>query len=295
MNRLWLIRSLVRILNRIPYFAVLYTAPILGRLGYWAYRSQRDIALQNIRACYPEDSYSLHKKIAIRAFQHIAISSVELLRLFDEKPHTRPRIKIRNLHYINEALAGGRGVVLVTAHYGHVGVLPLALKGICEDPAYIMRRATRRVGWMVAQFRAYREMYLKPKSSFHSLESSIRGAVKAGHLLKRGNAVMVVADLTWGSGAIPVNFLGTSYNMSRAPASLSILTGAALIPIITSRSTDGTYEVVVEPPIENPIGVSRHDAEQIMMGNFAKLLERCVSSCPEQWYWMHHYYRQAIT
>lgn len=292
MNSLKLIHLLVRIVNRLPRRAVLRSALILGRLGYWVYGSQRELALQGIRACYPGNSHSLHKQIAIRAFQHMAVSAIELLRFSEGKLHTRPHIGVRNLHYITEALGKGSGVVLVTAHYGNVGILPFALEGISEDPAYIMRRATRRVGWVVAQFRAYREAYLKPKSSFHSLDSSIKGAVRAGHLLKRGNAVIVVADLTWGSGAISLPFLGFPYNMSRAPASLSILTGASLIPTLTSRNPDGTYEVVVGPPIEHPPNTSRRVAERIMMETFAKSLESFVISCPEQWFWMHRYGRR---
>lgn len=133
---------------------------------------------------------------------------------------------------------------------------------------------------------------LKPKSSFHSLANSIKGAVKAGHLLNRGNVVIVVADLTWGSGAIPLPFMGTLYNMSRAPASLSQLTGASLIPILTFRNTDGTYDIIVGQSIERPTGVSRHAAERIMMENFARILESRVRSCPEQWFWMHHHGRR---
>jgi Kdo2-lipid IVA lauroyltransferase/acyltransferase len=288
-----LIYLFVRALNSLPHSVVMPTAKLLGRLGYRIYRSEQELALRNIQACYPRDPDSLHKKISIRAFQHIVISAIEILRFSDERPQARPYIKVRNLHHITEALGKGRGVVLATAHYGNVGVLPFALEGVCKEPAYIMRRPTRRVSWVVAQFRAYRDTYLKPMSSFHSLASSIRGAVQAGHLLKRGNAVIVVADLTWGSGAIPLNFLGIPYNMSRVPASLSLLTGASLIPIMTSRNADGSYEVVVESPIEHPLGATRHDAERIMTGKFAKVLERYVRACPEQWFWMHHHGRLA--
>lgn len=288
MNSPKLIHLLVKALNRLPRRVVLRSALTLGRLAYLVYSSQRELALQNIRACFPEESHSLHERIAIRAFQHMVISAVDLLRFSEGGPNARPRIEVRDLHHVAGAIGNGRGVVLVTAHYGNVGVLPFALEGVSKESAYIMRRATRRVGWVVAKFRSYREAYLKPRSSFHPLESSIRGAVKAGHLLKRGNAIMVVADLTWGSGAISVPFLGIQHSMSRAPASLAILTGAALIPAITLRNIDGTYTVVVGRPIERPRDASRHDAERIMMETFAKTLERCVVSCPEQWFWVHH-------
>jgi len=293
MNRLQLTRLLIRASNGLPYFMALNAALMLGRLGYWIYRSERKQALKNIRACYPEEPHSTHTCIAMRAFQHMTVTAMELFRFSGDRSYADQVITVRNLHHVTEALDGERGVLLVSAHYGNLPLLPFAFEGICREPAYIMRWPTRKLGQIVAQFRAYRDAYLKPLSSFRSLNSSIGGAVSAGHLLKRGNAVIVVADLTWGSGAVPVTFLGVPHYMSRAPASLSLLTGASLIPAIISRNADGSYEVVVEPPIERPTGTSRRDAELAMTESFAKVLERRVKACPEQWFWMHRHVRLA--
>lgn len=291
MSWLKLIHVLVSSLNAVPYVVVAGAALILGRLGYLIYRPERELALQNIRTCYPEEPHSVHKRIAIRAFQHMAVSVIDLLRTAQGGPHTRPRVSLRNPERITESLKNGHGVILITGHYGNPSILPYVLEGLCDDPAYIMRRPTRRVGWVVAQFRAYRDEYLKPRSSFHSLSSSVRGAVSAGHLLKRGNLVLIVADLTWGAGEITLTFLGIPHNMSRAPASLSILTGASLIPVITSRNNDGSYEVIVEEPIKHPQDISRSEAERAATETFAKILEPWVKACPEQWVWTHRHGR----
>jgi len=97
----------------------------------------------------------------------------------------------------------------------------------------------------------------------------------------------MAADLTWGSGVIPLSFLGVPYYMSRVPASISLRTNAPLLPIITVRKPDGSYDVVVEDPIETPGAISNRSAEQIMTERFARILERYVRSCPEQWCWVH--------
>lgn len=112
---------------------------------------------------------------------------------------------------------------------------------------------------------AHRDICLKPRSTFRSLDSSIADALKLAHLLKRGNVVIVLADLTWGSGGVPVDLFGIPYQMSRLPASLAILNGASLIPVMTFWNTDGTHEVTVEPPIEKP-EVLNHDARRINDG-----------------------------
>lgn len=289
MNTLRLIHLVVKALDHVPLTAALRIASLIGKIGYWTYRGERELAMRNIQACYPGKRYSWHRQIAIRSFQHIVISAFELSQLANGHPQSRRRILIRNQTRLTEALNNKRGVVLITAHYGNVGVLPLALDGISERPAYIMRAPTRTVGWAVAQFRAYRDKYLKPKSNFASLESSIKGAVTAGHLLKSGNAVIILADVTWGSGTMPVTFLGRPYNISRVPASLSLLTGASLVPIMTFRNGEGRYEVVIEPPIKHPDGLARREAEQKMMEDFGGILERRVKENPEQWFWMHHH------
>jgi lauroyl/myristoyl acyltransferase len=227
----------------------------------------------------------MHKWIAIRSFEHAAVSALDLLRFVEAEPNRWPRITLKNRERITLALSGGRGAILITAHYGSMGIIPFALKGICADPGYLWHRPTRNVGWAIAQFRTYRDLYLKPRSGFHQLDSSMRGAMRAGHLLKSGNVVIMGADLTWGSGAMPITFLGVPYYMSRVPASLSLRINAPLLPVMTIRNSDGSYDVIVGEPIENPIWLSRREAERRMTEAFGLILERQVRSCPEQWCW----------
>lgn len=281
-----LIRVVVGTVRALPGSLVFCAGRLMGWIGYCANRASRERAIENVRTCFPQESHRLHRKIAVRGFQHMALSAMDLLRAPEEESEVMRRINVRNKHYITNALREGKGVVLVTGHFGNVSVLPAAFDGISKEPAYIMRRPTRRVSWVIREARAYRDIYLKPRSIFRSLDSSIADALQLAHLLKRGNVVIVLADLTWGSGTVLVDLFGIPYLMSRLPASLAILNGASLIPVMTLRNADGTYEVVVEPPIEKPEGLN-HDARQTMTKNFATILERFVSSSPEQWCWTH--------
>jgi lauroyl/myristoyl acyltransferase len=53
---------------------------------------------------------------------------------------------------------------------------------------------------------------------------------------------------------------------------------------MTHRNADGTYEVVVESPIEKPKNPN-HTAKYEMTKEFAAILEGSVLSSPEQWCW----------
>jgi lauroyl/myristoyl acyltransferase len=108
----------------------------------------------------------------------------------DESTHW-PAITIDHMERIDAALSKGRGVILMTGHYGNPGILAFALKGMTSSSGFLWHKPTRRVSWVIAQFRRYRHAILAPKTGFEPLESSVRGLMKAGHLLKRRNLVIM--------------------------------------------------------------------------------------------------------
>jgi Kdo2-lipid IVA lauroyltransferase/acyltransferase len=259
-------------------------ADVLGHVAYWLYRKDRRLALKNVRTFYPNASASMQRSIVVRSFQHMMRSAFDLVPLAAEKATRWPALTIRHLERLDAALGKGQGVVLITGHYGNPEMLTLALRGRCSYPSFLYKPT--RFSWVIDQFRLYRHTVLLLGSGFQSLESSARGVRKASRLLKRGSFVVMAADLTWGSGFIPVRFLNRTFRMSRVPASISLRTRAVLLPVITIRDHDGGYDIILEEPIEHPAAVSRSFAEREMTETFARILERYVDSAPEQWCWL---------
>lgn len=280
------IRLMVRVARVLPASIVFFAARMMGWIGFWVNAASRKRAIDNVKTCLPGESHVYHKNLALKGFQHIVLLAMDLLRMPETNSEAVHRINVTNKHYVIDALKEGNGAVIVSAHFGNICMLPAALDGISEHPAYISRRSPRRVGWIIREARAYHDHYLKPRTTFHALESSAANAVKLAHFLKRGNVVIVFADLTYGSGTILVDLFGIPYEMSRLPVSLAILNRAPLIPAMTRRNADGTYDVVVEPPIEKSKS-SNHTARYEMTKEFAAILERYVRSSPEQWCWTH--------
>lgn len=224
------ILCLARTCTRLPSVTINSVADALGRVAYWLYRKERHLALKNVRTFYPNASASIQRSIVIRSFQHIVQSAFDLMRFASEESARWPTITIKHLERLDAALSKGRGVILIIGHYGNPEILAFALKEISSCPGFLWHKPTKRIGCVVAQFRRYREAILTSRTGFQPLESSVRGAMKAGHLLKRGNVVVMAADLTWGSGFIPITFLNRTLRMSRVPASISLRTHALPYP-----------------------------------------------------------------
>jgi KDO2-lipid IV(A) lauroyltransferase len=275
---------LARTFIRLPRPTIRFIVSVLGRTAYWLYPKDRDVALKNVRSFYPNTSASRQRRIVVRSFHHMVRSAFDLLPLAAEGCADWPSLTIRHLERLDAALAEGRGVVLITAHFGNPEVLALALKGKCACPGFLYN-PTRR-GWVIDHFRRFRQTVLIPDANLQPLESSARGVRQAVQLLRRGNIVVMAADLTWNSGFIRVSFLRRPFRMSRVPASISLRTRALLLPVITIRDYTGGYEIIFEKPIEYPLAVSQYDAERTMTETFARILEPFVDSAPEQWCWL---------
>jgi lauroyl/myristoyl acyltransferase len=132
----------------LPEFVTLTIARQLGWIGYQLYDAERKLALRNIRLSVPSQSSSAHKQIALRSFQHTILSVLDLLRFADDSITQWPMVTLQNYDHISAALARGHGVILITAHYGNLGILPFALKGVAQNrPISGIDRLDKSAGW----------------------------------------------------------------------------------------------------------------------------------------------------
>jgi KDO2-lipid IV(A) lauroyltransferase len=268
---------------------------LLGRAGYLGYSSERRLALWNLHHCFPHESESWRKDMAIAFFEHLVTSAYEVFHAVRNPAAMERRISIEHGGRLTDALARGRGVVAVSGHYGNFALLPFVLRQASQDPAFIARASKRRVGPLVAAARAYYRESLKPMAGMRVLPSSLSGVRDATQLLRLGNLLLVFADLTWGMGELPVRFLGVEHRVSRAPASLALRTGATLLPMSIVRLADGTHRLTIEEPIVPPSGGEPSDAEPAMTKVFTRLIEAQVRDRPEQWYWLHRSWRPPFS
>lgn len=284
----------VRTLGAVPYSLGPRGSALLGSAGYRLYGSERRLALWNLQHCYPCRPESWRQHTAVAFFEHLVTSAYEVFHAVQNPDEMDGLIAVEHAERLDAALARGRGVIGVTGHYGNFALLPFALRSVSPEPAFIARASKRKVGPLVSAARSYYREFLKPLAGMQVLSSSLSGARDAARLLHQGNLVIVFADLTWGMGEMPAEFLGVPHRVSRAPASLALRTGAVLLPIITRRLEDGSHRVTIEAPIAPPEESTQHQiAERLMMEQFTTLFEAYVQRRPEQWYWLHRSWRPA--
>jgi KDO2-lipid IV(A) lauroyltransferase len=188
-----------------------------------------------------------------------------------------------SLDNLRDALAGGRGAIVATAHGGNwevtgivaarEGIPLIALARTLDDPALDAR---------LIALRTRTGQRVIPK------QNALRPTIRA---LRDGHAVALLTDQnTLRREAVFVPYFGKLAATTPAAAHLHLRTGA---PILNAFSfpEDGRYRVVLEPPMEIPT-VAEDEAVLAITAAVTAKTESYVRSQPEAWLWMHDRWRE---
>jgi KDO2-lipid IV(A) lauroyltransferase len=262
-------RLSVRAVSMCPLRALSWAGRAGGFVHYWLCPSKRRHHAANIRGAIPHGRPSP----PWRAFQHHALSVLELLRAAAERePRFLGRMTLSGGEHIGRALEEGRGLVLATFHSGNweLAGLMLASTGY---PITTIAGEQLRPGWS-EQVKALKERY--------GVRLVTRGAaVRSLYRDVRSNrAVVLHIDGDLFEGGHAVSFLGRTVKVPRGPARLSRILGCPLAFAYCRRTAWNQLHVVVEPPVDPP----KDDAgEASLTQALMRRVEKCVLEDPGQW------------
>jgi predicted LPLAT superfamily acyltransferase len=191
-------------------------------------------------------------------------------------------------NYLRDAVAEGRGVLLLTAHLGNweaAGALlsrlnvPINVTGFDRETAAVrelLNRASK------ATFR------LLP------LTGSPTDAIPLVAALRRGEVVAMLGDRPYGSPSAEVPFLGGTAAFPIGAYMLAAIAGAPLVPVFSLSEPGGRYHFFGFPP-QRP-RLPPHDQRDAWLrdcaARFAADLEIILRRDPLQWYNFFPFWRK---
>lgn len=257
-----------------------------GKLFFHLFPYRRALVLQNMRRVFgdvlPEEEIV---RLAQAYYAHYARFAVEFLRLpFMSAERRKKYIRVENMESPIRAHGLGKGVILLTGHFGNWEVSTTA--GIRQFPQYknlfhFVRRPLKP-RWL-NNLIALRDK----RAGFGTLAK--RGSLDAMlELLSRGAIIIFVFDQHAGEhDGVVVDFLGHPAGTFKSLALIALSTGTPVIPVSSWREPDGTHVLRFEEPL--PL-VECENANEAIRRNtqaYNVALGRMVLCHPEQWIWMH--------
>ncbi len=260
--------------------------PWFGKALYHLLPYRRGVVLGNLRRVFGD---ILPENEIVRLAQAYYAHYWRFLLEFARQPFMSARqreawVKVENMDTAVRAHGQGKGVLLLTGHFGNFEVATVA--GVARFPQYrgvfhFIRRALKPAWLNSLVTWRFRRAGLGTLSKRGSLE-------KIFELLAQGSFIVYIFDQHAGApDGIPVDFFGHPAGTFKSLALLALETGAPVVPASSWREPDGTHVIRFEEPL--PVIECDDPAEAIRRNTRAynAVLERMLLRHPEQWIWMH--------
>ncbi len=252
---------------------------------FWAIDGgHRRLATRQLQAAFPARTARECREITRRTFEHFGRSLTVLLRFSTLTPdQMRRRVTVEGDARVREALAKGKGALLVTGHFGM-----WELQGICHPlvlpPIAVLARKLDNP----YLHRLLEDMRTATGNKVIYRHGAIRRVLRA---LQQNQAVAILIDQhIQPADAVTVNFFGRPAATTSALAALALRTGAPVIPVFGIPLPDGRYRMVYEHPIDPPAEGAADPLTEFTQ-RCTDVLEMYVRRRPDLWLWMHRRWR----
>ncbi len=258
-------------------------ARFMGYLLGVVFLKHRRIAYQGLQNAFGKAKSSRERRrIVWGCFVLMAKSASELLYLIHRPNFIRSTVRIKNQKFLDQVLNAGKGVVLVSAHFGNFPLMlaKLSLEGY--KTAVIMRPL--KEGRVEEIFEAERlRIGIKTILSIPR-RACVEEAIRS---LRDNYALLIPLDQNFGTAGVFVDFFGAKAATATGPVILAQRTGAAILPCFIVRQKDDSHEVIFEPPLNLEKGKDEQETVTKNIQKVTTIIEFYIRKYPSQWSWIH--------
>ena len=262
-----------------PRAFVRHSPPVFGVAFALLLSRHRNAVLRNLRLALGKRSAAVEALDVARVFATYASCLTEA---FIAGGDGGASVKGRCVHdeRFTAALAGGKGVILATAHTGGWQVAgPVLHYGHDAELLVVMRRERD------ARAQALQDDARERSGTrvIHIGDDPLDALPLLSHLRKGGVVAVQMDRLPRGMRGRKVELFGSPFEVPEGPLRLAAVSGAPIVPVFTRRLGYMEYEVDIGEPISLP----RRPAEADLDGAARKVMnemEIFVRNNPTQWF-----------
>jgi len=276
----WLALGALRLFEPLPFAILIWLGAAIGKVLAVLPLSFVRIARRNLELCFPEKSAAERQQILRKHFESVGIGLFETaLSWWSSDERIRKLGTLTGQEHLDAALARGRGVILLSAHFTtlEIGARSLTARG----PTNVMYRPTSNL---------VLERFLARNRSKHAKRAIPRDDVRTLiTALKSNEAVWYAPDQAYRKkGAEMVPFFGIPAATNTATSRLARMTNAAVLPYFVERLPGSKgYRLTIMPALDNfPSDNPAEDARR-----FNELIEAHARHVPAQYLWIHRRFK----
>jgi KDO2-lipid IV(A) lauroyltransferase len=275
------------LMRALPLRAARALGSFLGGVFFACVPYERKKTIATLARAYPDAEPAWRAATARAVFRHLGLTAAEFFRMSGPRPMDLDAwvAEVEGFEHLERAVREGRGVVAVTAHFGHwellaawvarrlpVSVVARQVYDARLDDVLVERRRRNAIG-------------------VFGRNTSVRPILR---WLKDAKVLGVLADQDTGVDSLYVDFFGSPAKTPAGPAVLAQSTGADLVTGFCFRRPDGRYRLVFSAAI--PVPPRTEEGPIALWGavqEYTRRTEMAIRQEPGQWAWNHARWRSA--
>ena len=273
--------SLRWIAHKLPYRLVGRAGGLLGAMVFRCSNFRKKITVDNLTRALPTASPQEIHRIALGAYRNYGTAVMEMLWASDQPSEVLKRtVRVSNLEVFNSAFAQGRGIILLSAHFGNwefiVGPLRLHLNRSMS--MIIQHQQNKRIDDYIDRVRC------RFGNTSIPMGPSVREVLK---VLSEGRTVLMLGDQSGPRESVFIDFFGRPAATRRGPAVFCLKTGAPIVMVFLVRQSDSTYVATFETLDMTGLDCYSEDNVVELTRRHTVVLESYIRKHPDHWLWMH--------
>lgn len=279
-------RGVLALLGTIPFDAARRVGRWLGRLGHKPFGVRRNVVERQIAAAFPDAGMVSVDALVREAYAHFGEVLIEtallpklgrqaILDLFEGS---------EGFEAIEEAHAAGKGIILITGHFGNweLAGAYVAARGVPIE--VIVRRMNNPL---------FDRYITRTREGAGMIVIHDHDAVKrTPRAFKAGHAVAFVADQgVLGLASTFVPFFGRPAKTPRGPAVFAMRFGLPTFFAAAVREANGRFRFVATP-VDIPDTGNREADVDTVVARYTSILESWVRKYPGQYFWHHRRWKR---
>lgn len=273
-----MIKMTSRLVCLLSYPLLLKLGRLLGLAYYHLASRQRNRALAQVRESLgvsPQEAAQIVRSL----FLNLGQTFLEVMYMPTLSPDRMQRyVTMENRHYLDEAVAAGKGVAVLTAHIGNWEWLGAALALFGYPVASIVKSQPNDQHTQILN--EYRQMV--------GIKVFTRGTsdlVAAAKALKQGRVLGFFSDQDAGVHGIFIKFLG---KMASTPTGIAVFArkfDIPVIPVFMVRRPEGGHRILVSPPLSFEKTADQQADIQRFTAQATQVIEDLIRKYPQEWLW----------
>ena len=274
----------------IPLFPLRFIqliARVKGKMFYYILPIRKRTAIRNLKLAFPDKSDKEINEIVKGCYVNVITVIAEFFYM-RKLPVERLQklLKVKNIELMQEKLNHGKGLIMISGHFGNWELTAYGVSKIYEIPISVIvkEQTNKRVNEGINNIRT------SGGNRMIDMRNSLRDILT---VIKNNGIVAMLGDQSAPKENIKVKFFLDGVPTYEGTARIAIKTGAEVLFGVSTRNQDGTYSLKFHEIDTSMYKESTEENVKALTQAHVDLLVEYIKLRPDHWLWFHRRFKNV--